>query len=226
MELTKGTKAEIDAKRVELIRDLCTGTGFTDEVFVTRAEDFKVFGDYEPEVMEYLFDSTAETLPESPYTMALLNALTPSGGKNLSERRLDFAEKHGTISSRTLIRHEQEGAGLFVKFFDIVEAQYLRMKEEEESEDAARDADLEVMRRRLKKLEDAIKKPEVTTEATENKELEELRERVSDLELALRLTYKAIPALANALSEAGVFSWTSPAPDSDENEALSRVFAR
>lgn len=186
MELTRGTKAEIDTKRVELIRDLCTGEGLTDDLFVSRAEDFKVFGDYDVETMKKLFSSTADMLPENPFTLALMNALEPSDdGKNLTERRLDYAEKHGTISSRTLIRHEQEGAELFVKFFDIAEGQYIRLKEEEESEDAARDADLEVMRRRLKKLEDALKtQPEPSVKREDNRELEELRERVAELEKA------------------------------------------
>lgn len=209
MELTKGTKAEIDAKRVELIRDLCTGEGLMDEMYVSRADDFKVFGDYDVETMAHLFETTAEMLPENPYTLALMNAIMPSDGKNLTERRLDFAEKHGTISSRTLIRHEQEGAELFVKFFDIAEGQFLRMKEEEESEDAARDADLEVMRRRLKKLEDGA-----------------LLSRVADLELALEYNQNILKQLIDQINQRdGGLGFLYPIPEDsgDVKAALSRI---
>lgn len=209
MELTRGTKAEMDARRVELIRDLCTGQGLTDELFVTRAEDFRVFGDYDVEVIEKLFASTADMLPENPFTLALMNALQPSDdGKNLTERRLDYAEKHGTISSRTLIRHEQEGAELFVKFFDIAESQYLRLKEEEESEDAARDADLEVMRRRLKKIEDGA-----------------LLSRVADLELALEYNQRILKDLIEQLQRSADLDFQYPnLEDSDDVKvALSRI---
>ena len=151
MEVIASNRAD---KRVELIRDLCTGEGVTEGSFVERRNEITAaFGDYDVDTLEDLFDQTVETMPDSPYKDALLNAWRPVDGKNLTERRTDYAERVGSVSTRTLIRHEQEGAELFVKFFDIVEGQYKRLKKEEESDDAARDADIEVLRRRVSDLE-------------------------------------------------------------------------
>lgn len=154
MEAISGSRAD---KRVELIRDLCTGEGVTEAVYASRIDEIKAaFGDYDLDTLEELFDQTMETMPDSPYKDALVNAWRPAGGMNLTERRTDYAERIGSVSTRTLIRHEQEGAELFVKFYDIVEGQYRRLKEEEESDDAARDADIEVLRRRVNDLEQLV----------------------------------------------------------------------
>lgn len=208
MELTKATKAEIDAKRVELIRDLCKGEGFDDELAVERADDLRVFGDYDLAVFFEILGRADSAMPESPFKAALGNALANQGnGKNLTERRNDFLEANGAISYRTLIRHEQEGAELLVKYFDLAESQYLKEQEEEASEDAARDADLEVMRRRLKKLEDGA-----------------LLSRVADLEHIVQYQGIVIDAMTRHLIKnvSPIFEY----PYADGSETIKEIQSR
>lgn len=199
MELTNGTKTDIDAARVDLLRDVCTGLGLSEDLYIMRFEDFKVFGDYDIETLAVLFGKTWDAMPESQYKSALENAYEGRDGMNLTERRMDFAERHGSISTRTLIRHEQEGAELFVKYFDVVEAQYLKEREEEAGEDAARDADLEVMRRRLKKLEDGA-----------------LLSRVADLEHIVQYQGIVLDALTSHLMKNVSPNFDYPYPDAWE----------
>lgn len=197
MELTKGDKTEIDAKRVELIRELCAGEGANTKArWVERKSDLKaLFGDYEDDLLTDLIDAAFDAMPKSPFKAALVNAWEAKDGKNLTERRTDFLEENGSISYRTLIRHEQEGAELLVKYFDLVEAQYLKEQEEEASEDAARDADLEVMRRRLTKLESSIM------------DNGELLSRVADLELTLKYTSDTLSDLIDMLRADGIYEF-------------------
>ena len=213
MESAKGSKAELDAKRVELIRDLCAGEGATSTKFAERFEDFRaVFGDYDMELLGNLFEAAVDAMPKSQFKAALLNAWESRDDMNLSERRMDYAEQHGSISTRTLIRHEQEGAELLVKYFDLVEAQYLREQEEAASDDAARDADMEVLRRRLKKLEVAVL------------EKGALVERVDLLQRQLKFTTATLTKLVEKLQAAGVTDFTVPVEGWPSSLDMDSVF--
>lgn len=97
--------------------------------------------------------AVVELLPENhDHIEAALNALMGHDGLNLTKRREEFLGNKD-MSYRTLMRHEQEGLELIVKYMDIADDQLQRARELAHEEDEARDVDIAVLRGRIARLE-------------------------------------------------------------------------
>ena len=154
MQEIEAAEPDEDARRIEVVRSLCQGAGWTEHTAMERAEDLKVLGDFTTEQWDDALESAFELMPESPYTAAIGNALASQEGKpNLTERRMKFLKEHGGMTYRTLVRHEQEGAELLVKYLDLVKS---LSKKDWSTPVEETDPDIELLRQRIVDVEEAL----------------------------------------------------------------------
>lgn len=160
MSLMEKSGQEVRRERcVADLRELCKGDGVDDTNPDDRPEFRKVFDyfDFEPADFPRFIQLWQKSIPEdNVFVQAFTNALFAHDGLNLTERRGDFLEEHPDISARTLMRYEIEGANIFVRHLEMAEDTLRREKEFQQSEDAARDADMEALKRRVSELEQMV----------------------------------------------------------------------
>lgn len=151
-------KSELEAqraRRVAALRELCQGEGVDgndEEAVVSRIADAL---ELEKSQVRPMFSDLEDMMPnDNPFLGAFFNALFSHGdGQNLTARRQAYLTDNPSISARTLMRYEVEGAELFVRHVETVEDFRRRQQEAEAAEDAVRDLDIAVLRERLDKLE-------------------------------------------------------------------------
>ncbi|MEA9986272.1 hypothetical protein [Subtercola sp. RTI3] len=98
-----------------------------------------------------LLGEAIEIAPKNRFIQAYVNSIDGDGA-TLTDRRQSFLAERGDMSHRTLIRHEQLGAELLAQYFDDVLADQVDSISEEEEDGV--EIDLQVIRKRLKKLEE------------------------------------------------------------------------
>lgn len=149
----------LEARKVEIVRSLCQGPGITERVLVERADDLELLLDgVEPDSRWDVLTGAFQLMPESPFTDALLNALfAQDGNPNLTDRRNNFLKEKGNVTYRTLIRHEHEGAELYVKYLEIAKRFIDKVSAEDDALDEE-DPDVAVLRERVTALEEAVKR--------------------------------------------------------------------
>lgn len=153
--MTKNPELSTEEK-IALLRGLCQGDGVLPETFVEKEAELRELADVRPSTMSELFSSAAEGMTPGKYKDAFLNALWARGGKNLTERRTEFLAKQGDITYRTLIRHEQEGAEIFLKFLDAQVRSEASDYRRFDDDDDDFNVDLEAMRIRVTRLESVV----------------------------------------------------------------------
>lgn len=148
---------ELETRKVEVIRSLCQGYGVNKDTLIERSEELQTLLDGVPsdrwnDILETAFD----LMPETPYTTALQNAFFANDeGENLTDRRNRYLKEQGNVTYRTLIRHEQEGAELYLKYLDIAK-RFMEKAADGERIDDEDDPDMAVLRSRVSGLEKAV----------------------------------------------------------------------
>jgi hypothetical protein len=113
----KAEEEQLLIAQAEMIRGLTQGPGFLNHDYRSEVPE-GVLESFESEDRSELMDRMHEGLElmlDGPYKLAISNALgegwyAKKGGNTLTERREWFMKKKSSITARTLIRHEQEGA--------------------------------------------------------------------------------------------------------------------
>lgn len=138
-------------QRAEALREAIKGEGISGGM--SGLKEFLGFFAREGFSPERFADTLTELLPDNhDHIEAALNALVGRDGLNLTKRREEFLGDKN-MSYRTLMRHEQEGIELIVKYMDIADDQLQRARELAHEEDEARDVDIAVLRGRIARLE-------------------------------------------------------------------------
>ena len=150
-------KSELEAqraRRVAALRELCQGEGVGDDVSQAQSAVAGAL-EIDPADVRRVLDEVDEVMPQdNQFLKAFFNAFYASDdGANLTGRRTSYLAKNPTISARTLMRYEAEGAELFVRQVELVEDFMRRQQEAESAEDAVRDLDIAALRERLDRLE-------------------------------------------------------------------------
>ncbi|BAS17650.1 hypothetical protein AHiyo8_59530 [Arthrobacter sp. Hiyo8] len=139
-------------EKVGLLRSLCQGYGMDKEVFVEKEAELHALVDADAKQIRRMFERAAEAMTRGKYKDAFLNALWARDHKNLTDRRTEFLAKAGDITYRTLVRHEQEGAEVFLKFLEAEARSSSSPYRIDEDEDDV-NVDLQALRIRVAKLE-------------------------------------------------------------------------
>lgn len=142
-------------EKVGLLRSLCQGYGMEPETFVEKEEELRALVDLDAKEIRRVFKRAAKAMTGGKYKDAFLNALWARDYKNLTDRRTEFLSKDGDITYRTLVRHEQEGAEVFLKFLEAEVRSSSSAYVVEEVEDDY-NVDLEAMRMRIARLESVV----------------------------------------------------------------------
>lgn len=207
-----------DARRIEVVRSLCQGAGWTEHTAVERAEDLKVLGDFTTEQWDDALESAFELMPDNQYTAAIGNALASQEGKpNLTERRMAFLKEHG-MTYRTLVRHEQDGAELLVKYLDLVKS--LSKKDWSAPVDEE-DPDIELLRQRIVKLEERLEEAESVSE-----QIEELQQRIKDLEITWSFDNRVIGQITQKLTLEGIIKADEWLIDEEDRKRVGEAMSR
>lgn len=150
------TNSELsNEEKVGLLRSLCQGDGVRPETFVEKETELRSLVDANADQIRRMFDRAAEAMTPGKYKDAFLNALWAREDMNLTERRTEFLAKEGDITYRTLVRHEQEGAEVFLKFLEA-EARSSSSPYRLEEEEDDLNVDLQALRIRVARLESII----------------------------------------------------------------------
>jgi hypothetical protein len=162
MWTTKGVDMaeDIIKRRAQWLRDITQGEGVTDmdKVLLMRDDWKEMFPVDDAEELESVLKYAVERDFDNPFVQAYANAFEgrregESGPwLNLTERRTSYLRENPSVSYRTLIRHEAEGAEVIARYVDAA----LRVLAEEKREPDASEGleiDLELLRQRVADLE-------------------------------------------------------------------------